>query len=131
MCLGSTFGEERMLLFGAAALALSAVPLWVIGELINIKDPKKKLDAFIEQRKAELDQTVAEGTFHLGEGHLPPASLAEAKEQAAWKLQQEVEYIQQSGGMKNRHTLFFIPAQYYAFVAAALGISLFFVALFK
>ncbi|MGL5406450.1 MAG: hypothetical protein ACRDAX_06655 [Propionibacteriaceae bacterium] len=65
--------EKHMALWCAVGLVLSTIPLWFIGNMINIENPKKKLDEFIVQRRAELERIVAEGTFNLGEGHLPSA----------------------------------------------------------
>ncbi|MFV0406647.1 MAG: hypothetical protein ACK5LN_07475 [Propioniciclava sp.] len=100
---------------------------WFLGTWLNVTRPDQKAQSYRQERGAFLQQAVDNGQFHLGPGHSAPTSQQEAQQQADWLLQQETAKLM---GLRNMHTLFFVPMQYISFLAvvpviAIVGVSLF------
>jgi hypothetical protein len=100
----------------ALGLTLAAVATWFTGQAMNVTGPQRKIDAWHAARHEQLDALVASGQFMLGPGQPPPTSAEEARTQSQQLLQLELQQAERS---RNRHTLFFVPMQYWAFVFAA------------
>lgn len=113
--------SERALPFSIAiGLILAAAATWFTGVALNRTSPQRKIDAWAEQRRAQLDELVATGGFSLGPGQPQPRSEAEARQMADALFQHERE---QAKGLVNRHSMFWLPLQYWAFVWAALALA--------
>ncbi|MFC4224517.1 hypothetical protein [Lysinibacter cavernae] len=112
-------GGELPFVFGFGLL-LAGVATWFTGVALNRNMPKRKFAALSTAREAELAEYVANGTFSRGPGHPLPQTHQEARvmadtlfeeEQAAWL-----------SALSNRHTLFFIPLQYWGIALGVLSI---------
>lgn len=101
-------------------LILGAVGTWFFGQWVNITRPKQQAEEFMTQRRAELQHLVDSGQFHIGPGYPPPSSHQEAQQQAAMLYDREVQELVPR--LRNRHTVFWMPAQYAAFIAAGVGV---------
>ena len=96
---------------GAASFAL--------GWWLNVINPQKKTQTWIEQRRAELNYAVANGQFQAAPG-IAPSSQAEAQAQADTMVAQEAPAVTKR--LKNIHTLFWIPMQWVGVVIAVIGV---------
>lgn len=101
-------------------LILGAVGTWFFGRWVNIIRPNQQAQEFMAHRRAELEQLVNTGQFHFGPGYPPPSSYQEAQQQAGALYDREVAELVPR--LRNRHTIFWMPAQYAAFIAAGIGI---------
>lgn len=97
------------LLLGLGLLAAGAA-VYFLGIWFNRTRPEEKLQDYVGQRRMELEHLVRGGSFHLGPGYPPPASMVEAQQQAAFLLEKEEAELRTR--MYNHHTLFFIPMQW-------------------
>ncbi|MGB4135012.1 MAG: hypothetical protein WA971_00500 [Microbacterium sp.] len=100
-------------------MILAAIATWFTGIALNRTSPQRKIDAWAEQRRAQLDELVTTGQFSLGPGQPMPASEAEAR-----RMSDELFAYEQTQTAKamNQHTMFWIPMQYWAFVWAAVAV---------
>ncbi|WP_157973823.1 transcriptional accessory protein, partial [Desertihabitans aurantiacus] len=90
-------GDAVLPAFVGAGLGLGAVGTFFLGRWLNELRPQARLEGWRRRRRAELDQHVAAGTFHLGTGHPAPRSLAEARAQAEALLQAELATVGGAG----------------------------------
>lgn len=111
-------GSRRMdnLAVGLLLLA-SAAAMWFLGRHLNITRVQRRVEPWMAQRTAEVDQAVEAGTF--APGGIRPTSLVEARAQAAAMLADE---RQQLTAARGNHSFFFIPMQWWGVVAAAFGL---------
>jgi hypothetical protein len=118
--LGSTFLDEGAIPFSAAiGLSLAAVATWFTGRAMNVTGPLRKVEEWRVHRELQLAELVESGQFSLGPGQPQPRSYEEARQMSAALLQAELQAAQR---VKNVHTLFFIPMQFWAFILAALAV---------
>jgi hypothetical protein len=103
----------------AIGLLGAAAATWFTGIAMNRTAPQRKIDAWAQGRRAQLDELVATGQFSLGPGQPQPRSLDEARLMADAVLAHEVEQTKKA---YNVHTLFFIPMQYLAFAWAGIAV---------
>ena len=112
-------GEAGKWLLIPVAIA-AGVGCWFTGSHLNIVLPERYLTVELPRLRADIEAAVANGTFRLA-NQPPPRSLEEAQGQATTYL----AFLAGSGkGMRNRHTLFWIPLQYWGFVILAWGIAM-------
>ena len=104
----------------AIGLAIGAVADWFLGIYFNKTRPAQDLAKRMDARSAQLHALADAGQFYRGPGYLPPTSLAEAHQQANDLAIEEYAAVKNKVG--NRHTLFWIPMQYWAFIAGAFAI---------
>lgn len=102
-----------LILGGAASFAL--------GWWLNVINPAKKATTWTEQRRAELQHAVATGQFQASPG-VAPSSQAEAQVQADLMLDQESTTVTRR--LRNIHTLFWIPMQWFGVLLVVLGVVL-------
>lgn len=103
--------------FGVAVgLLAAAVGTWFTGQYFNQQRPRKNLADWKSARSQQLDHLVGAGQFSLGPGQPQPRSMDEARWQADELLAAEERSASQ--GLLNRHSVFWIPMQYLAFVIA-------------
>jgi hypothetical protein len=110
------------LLAAGIVLIAGGVGVWYLGVYMNKTRPARDLAARMDRRSAQLHAMADAGTFYRGPGYLPPANLAEAHQQAN-DLAIE-EYAAIKGKMGNRHTLFWIPLQYWGIISGIVGLVL-------
>jgi len=98
-----------------------AAGIWYLGKWFNHSMPKAGYEAAVNARAQELSRMVEVGAYqHPG---LPaPESVEEARAMADEQLKYEAESARR--GYFNRHSLFFLPMQYWAVVAAIAGVAL-------
>lgn len=119
----STLVAESILpLTIALGLTLAALATWFTGIALNQNAPKKKIDAWSDERVRQLDELVEAGRFSLGPGQPQPTSMAEAQQMADDLFAYEHEQTKQ---LYNAHTLFWIPMQYFAVVWGVIALGLF------
>lgn len=117
----STLVPESVLPFTIGiGLLLAAVATWFTGIALNRTSPRRKIDAWAQERKRQLDDLVVTGRFSLGPGQPQPTSVAQAQEMADALFAHELAQAQRAF---NVHTLFWIPMQYLAFVWGAIALA--------
>ncbi|GAB2606176.1 transcriptional accessory protein [Pseudactinotalea suaedae] len=114
----STDGELNGAMIGLGVL-LGGVATFALGWYLNVINPAKKSQTWVEQRRAELSHAVASGRFQPAPG-VVPSSLAEAQVQADMMLDQESTAVTRR--LRNIHTLFWIPMQWWGVVYALIGV---------
>lgn len=100
-------------------LILGGAATFALGWYLNVINPAKKSETWIGQRRAELSHAVASGQFQSSPG-VVPSSQAEAQVQADLMLDQESTAVTRR--LRNIHTLFWIPMQWWGVVFAVIGI---------
>lgn len=113
-------GEVGGPLIGIGIL-LGGVASFALGWWLNVLNPQKKAQTWVEQRRAELNHAVATGQFQATPG-VVPSSQAEAQAQADALLAHETPVVTKR--LSNIHTLFWIPMQWAGVVIAILGVFL-------
>lgn len=114
----SSDGELNGAMVGLGLL-LAGAATFALGWYLNVINPAKKAQTWVEQRRAELNHAVASGRFQASPG-VVPASLAEAQLQADMMLDQESTAVTRR--LSNIHTLFWIPMQWWGLVLALVGV---------
>lgn len=118
--LASTMLPSATLPFSiSVGLVLAAAATWLTGVALNRTSPQRQIDAWAEQRMAQLDELVRSGRFSLGPGQPQPTSLQEAEQMADALFAYELEQAKQA---IDRNTLFWVPMQYFAFVWGAIAV---------
>jgi hypothetical protein len=118
--LGSTLVSDKALPFSIAiGLIAAAVATWFTGIALNRTSPQRKIDAWLQERRAQLTHLVESGQFSLGPGQPQPASMEEARQMADTLFEHEKT---RSKRTVNVHTLFFAPMQYFAFVWGGIAV---------
>jgi hypothetical protein len=107
------------LVCGIVVLVLS-VPVYFLGVYLNKTRPARSLAKRMDARSTQLHALADAGQFYRGPGFAPPASLADAHQQAN-DLAVE-EYAALKGKVGNRNTLFWVPMQYWAYIGGIIGL---------
>ena len=97
---------------------------FLCGRWFNVIRPRTKLTQWQEQRRAELRARVDAGQFQMAPGLQAPSSREEGYAQVEQLITNESPDVLRQ--LKNIHTLFFIPMQWFAIGA---GVVIFFGAL--
>lgn len=118
---GAALGSTPLGSWGVAlGLMAGAVATWFAGVHLNRKGPQVKLAQWRGQRRQQLDHLVETGQFSLGPGQPQPRSVEEAR---AWSQELfAAEERENTRSLEDRHTLFWLPMQYFAFVWGALAV---------
>lgn len=111
-------GEVNGPLFGLGLL-IGAAGTFAAGWWLNVINPEKKTQKWVEQRRAELQFAVANGQFQASPG-IAPSSQAEAQGQAEAMLAHESAVVGKR--LRNVHTLFWIPMQWIGVVVALVAV---------
>lgn len=111
-------GDVNGPLFGLG-LMLGAAATFALGWWLNVINPAKKTERWVEQRRAELHHAVASGQFQPSPG-IVPSSHAEAQAQAEALLAHESATVAKR--LRNIHTLFWIPMQWFGVVVAVVAL---------
>ena len=90
---------------------------FLCGRWLNVIRPRAKVAEWQEQRRAELRARVDAGQFQMAPGVQVPASREEGYAQAEQLIAAESPEI--LSHLKNIHTLFYIPMQWFAIGAGA------------
>ena len=97
---------------------------FLCGRWLNVIRPRAKVAEWQEQRRAELRARVDAGQFQMAPGLQAPSSREEGYAQVEQLITNESPDVLRQ--LKNIHTLFFIPMQWFAVGA---GVVIFFGAL--
>lgn len=119
---GATGGDADPLPFVGIGVALGGIGAFLLGRHLNEVSVDAKAEKYLAPRKAQLDQLVQSGQFQMAPGMPQPSSMAEAQAQAGQLY--ESEQLQVRAALKNRHTVFWIPAQWFGAIAVGLGLVL-------
>ena len=90
---------------------------FLCGRWLNVIRPRAKVAEWQEQRRAELRARVDAGQFQMAPGVQVPASREEGYAQVEQLIAAESPEI--LSHLKNIHTLFYIPMQWFAIGAGA------------
>ncbi|MBZ2196790.1 hypothetical protein KCQ71_11540 [Ruania sp. N2-46] len=112
-------GEENSLLAIGIGLILGGVACFFAGRWFQDWDAERRTKSYMVARQAEVDATVASGRFQPVPGY-QPRDHAEAQQLAGQMLEREQVTVKKQ--LRNRHTIFFIPMQYFGIVLAAVGL---------
>ena len=116
-------GGNAAVSFGyGLGLILAGVANYFFGRQVNELAPAKKVEAFKEQMRNEMWDRVAHGAFQVGPGAPPPANRDEAHQQVEHVVEQASANA--ARGLRNIHTVFFIPVQWIGAVEGVLGVVL-------
>ena len=110
----SMYGEKNPIAISFAALgALVGGALgFLCGRWLNVIRPRAKVAEWQEQRRAELRARVDAGQFQMAPGVQAPASREEGYAQVEQLIAAESPEVLSQ--LKNIHTLFYIPMQWFA-----------------
>ena len=97
---------------------------FLCGRWLNVIRPRAKVAEWQEQRRAELRARVDAGQFQMAPGLQAPSSREEGYAQVEKLITNESPDVLRQ--LKNIHTLFFIPMQWFAI---GVGVVIFFGAL--
>lgn len=111
-------GSQFSIWFGITLL-LAAVATWFTGVSMNRRRPQRKINLWVQERRAQLDRQIASGKFLSASGQ-PPASAEEAQRRSDAVLAAETTRLNEAS--LNRHTLFLAPMQYFAFLWVAIAL---------
>ncbi|MCL2490654.1 MAG: hypothetical protein FWF36_08050 [Propionibacteriaceae bacterium] len=131
MLLGVAIGGEsstKAFVIASIGLMIGSVGDWYLGNWFNKIRPAAQMDQAVAARRQQLQQLVSSGQYYRGPGYPMPTSMQDAQNQADAQLAAEAAGAHARIG--NRHTLFFIPMQYWAYIGAGLGAVLLIVYLF-
>lgn len=105
------------------ALLLAGIAVTLLGLWLNQMRAAELARKFATERRVQLDQLVESGQFNLGHPWPIPTSMAMARSQADQLYAAETEAYAKA--QHNRHTLYYIPMQFwgYGFLAAALVVG--------
>lgn len=102
-------------------LLIGAAATFAAGWWFNVINPAKKAQTWVEQRRAELSFSVSNGQFQPAPG-IVPSSQEEAQAQADQLLAQESAAVAKR--LRNVHTLFWIPMQWWGVLFALIALLL-------
>ncbi|MGA4506956.1 hypothetical protein ACQB6R_01315 [Propionibacteriaceae bacterium G1746] len=108
--------------FVGVGLLLGGVATWFVGKYFNKQRPLTEARTHMAGRRQQVEALVQQGRFQLAPGYPMPSSYQEAQAQAGHLLATEEAQLEQR--LRNRHTLFWVPMQYTAFLWLALGVLL-------
>ena len=122
----SLYGDKSAIanIFIALGALVGGALGFLCGRWLNVIRPRVKVAEWQEQRRAELRARVDAGQFQMAPGVQAPASREEGYAQVEQLIAAESPEILSQ--LKNIHTLFYIPMQWFAIGA---GVVIFFVAL--
>lgn len=101
---------------------VAGVANYLFGRQVNAVAPAKKIEAFKEQMRREMWDRVAHGALQVAPGTPPPANRGEAHQQIEYLVGQAS--TDAARGLRNIHTLFFIPVQWVGAAEGVLGVVL-------
>lgn len=103
-------------------MILGAIAAFLLGYWLNDRGVETKLDRHLASRREQLNQLVHAGQFQLAPGVAQPRSHEEAQQQIETVLANERQELRP--GLRNRHTLFFIPVQWFSVLVALVALGL-------
>ena len=122
----SMYGDKSAIanIFIALGALVGGALGFLCGRWLNVIRPRTKVAEWQEQRRAELRARVDAGQFQMAPGLQAPSSREEGYAQVEQLITNESPDVLRQ--LKNIHTLFYIPMQWFAIGA---GVVIFFGAL--
>jgi len=122
----SLYGDKSAIanIFIALGALVGGALGFLCGRWLNVIRPRAKVAEWQEQRRAELRARVDAGQFQMAPGLQAPSSREEGYAQVEQLITNESPDVLRQ--LKNIHTLFFIPMQWFAI---GVGVVIFFGAL--
>ena len=110
----SLYGDKSAIanIFVALGALVGGALGFLCGRWLNVIRPRTKVAEWQEQRRAELRARVDAGQFQMAPGVQAPASREEGYAQVEQLIAAESPEILSQ--LKNIHTLFYIPMQWFA-----------------
>ena len=110
----SLYGDKSAIanIFIALGALVGGALGFLCGRWLNVIRPRTKVAEWQEQRRAELRARVDAGQFQMAPGVQAPASREEGYAQVEQLIAAESPEILSQ--LKNIHTLFYIPMQWFA-----------------
>ena len=110
----SLYGDKSAIanIFIALGALVGGALGFLCGRWLNVIRPRTKVVEWQEQRRAELRARVDAGQFQMAPGVQAPASREEGYAQVEQLIAAESPEILSQ--LKNIHTLFYIPMQWFA-----------------
>ena len=110
----SLYGDKSAIanIFIALGALVGGALGFLCGRWLNVIRPRAKVAEWQEQRRAELRARVDAGQFQMAPGVQAPASREEGYAQVEQLIAAESPEILNQ--LKNIHTLFYIPMQWFA-----------------
>ena len=110
----SLYGDKSAIanIFIALGALVGGALGFLCGRWLNVIRPRAKVAEWQEQRRAELRARVDAGQFQMAPGVQAPASREEGYAQVEQLIAAESPEI--LSRLKNIHTLFYIPMQWFA-----------------
>ena len=110
----SMYGDKSAIanIFIALGALVGGALGFLCGRWLNVIRPRAKVAEWQEQRRAELRARVDAGQFQMAPGVQAPASREEGYAQVEQLIAAESPEI--LSHLKNIHTLFYIPMQWFA-----------------
>ena len=110
----SLYGDKSAIanIFVALGALVGGALGFLCGRWLNVIRPRAKVAQWQEQRRAELRARVDAGQFQMAPGVQAPASREEGYAQIEQLIAAESPEILSQ--LKNIHTLFYIPMQWFA-----------------
>lgn len=126
LAISSAVGLGESLLLSGILLIGAGVGTWFLGNFLNVKKADEKVEAYIQQRGAEIHTMGRAGAFTDQQGNrLPPEQAYQAAEAMIAGERQKA-----ASAFRNRHSLFWIPMQYLGIAMAVGGVAMLISALF-
>jgi hypothetical protein len=101
-------------------LIAGGVATWFIGQHLNQTKPVTEFDAWHAKRRTEIAAMVQAGHYSNVPDPHRPGQLAEPWSVGQYVLDQEGSRVRNV--LYNRHSLFFVPMQYFSFLMGAGGL---------
>ena len=110
----SMYGDKSAIanIFIALGALVGGALGFLCGRWLNVIRPRAKVAEWQEQRRAELRARVDAGQFQMAPGVQAPASREEGYAQVEQLIAAESPEVLSQ--LKNIHTLFYIPMQWFA-----------------
>lgn len=107
-------------IFVGLVMVAGAVGTWFLSQHLNVTQPKTEFEKWYAQRSMEVGALVRGGAYNNVEDPQRPGQFADPNAVGNYVLQQEATKVR--AALTNRHSLFFIPMQYLAYVIGGLGV---------
>ena len=107
-------------IFAGLTVIGGGVGTWFLGDYLNSKRPVAEFDQWYARRSHEVDALIRGGAYSNVPDPQHPDRLADPNAVGSYVLQQEAARVR--AGLTNRHSLFFVPLQYWAYLFGAIGL---------